>query len=98
MNHAVVTGASGFIGRHLVATLAGQGVRVTALHRRPVDPSMAIDGVTWVAADVTDKASLAAAMAPGADVVFHLAAALVGPTWWGGTTRGRRGDQRHRRR
>lgn len=78
--HALVTGAAGFIGRHLVSRLADAGWSVTAL-TLPGEPVPA----DWPAAarvvegDVTDVDRLAAACA-GHDAVFHLAA-VVGD--WG---------------
>jgi uncharacterized protein YbjT (DUF2867 family) len=69
-----VLGASGVIGRALVPELA-QEHEVVAVSRRAqaADP-----GVRWAVADVTDEASLAAAV-EGADVVFHLVHSLGSP-------------------
>jgi uncharacterized protein YbjT (DUF2867 family) len=69
-----VLGASGVIGRALVPELA-QEHEVVAVSRRAqaADP-----GVRWAVADVTDEASLAAAL-EGADVVFHLVHSLGSP-------------------
>jgi dihydroflavonol-4-reductase len=70
---AFVTGASGFIGSHLVRTLKAGGWDVRAfVHRTPLAE---IPGVTSMTGDIRDSAALEAAMA-GADVVFHLAAAV----------------------
>lgn len=72
---AFLTGGSGFIGGHLLASLAADGWRVTALaHRSPLP---AHDLVSSVAGDITDRDSLAEGMA-GAEIVFHLASALGG--------------------
>jgi UDP-glucose 4-epimerase len=66
----VVTGGSGFIGRHVVADLrdAGAAVRVVDLQPHP-DPS-----VDLVQGDIADRAVLERAFADGADAVVHLAA------------------------
>ena len=71
----LVTGGTGFIGRHLCRRLVSEGCRVRVLCR---DGSAAGDlaGAVEVATgDVTAPSSLPAALA-GADTVFHLASAL----------------------
>jgi nucleoside-diphosphate-sugar epimerase len=77
---ALVTGATGFIGRRVVARLAAAGQRVRALVL-PHDDTTALAGSTLEVArgDVTDRAAVAAA-AVGARRVYHLAA-VVGD--WG---------------
>ncbi len=67
-----VTGAAGFIGRALVARLAADGARVTALDRVP----FALPGAaSCVVANLADAVALRAAIADAApSVVFHLAA------------------------
>jgi len=70
---ALVTGASGFIGGHLIRVLKNNGWDVRAyVHRTPL---AGMDGVSAVSGDILDEAALEAAMA-GVDVVFHLAAAV----------------------
>ena len=66
----LVTGGSGFIGRHVVADLSGAGaqVRVVDLQRHP-DPD-----VDLVQGDITDSQVLESALAGGFDGVVHLAA------------------------
>jgi GDP-4-dehydro-6-deoxy-D-mannose reductase len=72
---ALVTGAAGFIGRHLTAHLSDQGYEVHGLDRtRPEDWSG-----PWHVADVMDSVlvrAIVAATQP--DVVFHLAALTRG--------------------
>ncbi len=72
IKRAVVTGATGFIGRHLVRHLAEDGWQVSALVRRD-DHRLAGQGVAARRGDVLDSRSLREASA-GADVFFHLAA------------------------
>jgi dihydroflavonol-4-reductase len=69
---AAVTGASGFVGSHLVALLQRDGVHVRALSRRPLGRD--VDGVPG---DVRDPAAVGRLL-DGADVAFHTAA-LVTP-------------------
>jgi GDP-4-dehydro-6-deoxy-D-mannose reductase len=69
---AVVTGGLGFVGRHLVAHLEGEGDQVTTLDRSGPDP-----------VDITDPASVTdrlRSLRP--DAVYHLAGwADVGASW-----------------
>jgi UDP-glucose 4-epimerase len=66
----LVTGGSGFIGRHVVSelTAAGAHVRIVDVNAHP-DPDMEI-----VRGDLADPAVVEAALAPGVDSVVHLAA------------------------
>jgi nucleoside-diphosphate-sugar epimerase len=69
-----VTGATGFIGSHLVAKLIEQGHQVTCLVRNP-DKAAGLTklGGTLVKGDVSDRAVMREAMR-SADRVFHVAA------------------------
>ncbi len=71
----LVTGASGFVGRNLVAHLLDQDCLVRTFGRRPLSgPEWArVDHVTG---DVRDPDRVAAAMAD-VEVVFHLAARIT---------------------
>ena len=74
MKSAFVTGATGFVGLNLVDELVRQGWEVTALHR--VQSDLADLGrfpVTLMPGDITDPASLRAAIPESVDVVFHVA-------------------------
>ncbi|MHC2003200.1 SDR family oxidoreductase [Methylobacterium sp. CM6241] len=55
---ALIAGASGIVGNNLARHLVAEGWNVLGLARRPVD----IEGVTPVTADLTDPASLQAAL------------------------------------
>jgi dihydroflavonol-4-reductase len=71
---ALVTGASGFIGSHVVKLLCAEGVRVRALVQKGV-PLANLDGlpIEQVEGDLLDAQSLQRAL-EGCDTVFHLAA------------------------
>ncbi len=71
----LVTGASGFLGTHLVRALAGAGAQVVALSRRG-GPSEAMAA----RADITSAAEVRAALKSASpEIVFHLAAYGVQP-------------------
>ncbi len=71
---AFVTGATGFIGSHVVKCLLEKGWKVRALSRRKILPSfLYLPGVQWVLGNVLDRSSLERGMV-GCDCVFHVAA------------------------
>jgi NADH dehydrogenase len=71
----VVTGATGFVGRHLVRALAAEGRQVVAVARPGRDcEALEGPGVRVARADLTDPPSLVEA-ARGASAMVHLAAA-----------------------
>jgi NADH dehydrogenase len=74
----LVTGAAGFVGRHVVAALAGADVQVRALVHGAGSAS-ALDGADCelVRGDVTDPGSLADATS-AVDAVVHLVAIIAG--------------------
>ncbi len=70
---AAITGASGFVGPHLVAALARRGWRVRLLLRRwsPLPSLSGVDAeIVW--GDLEDDAALRA-LAAGADAIVHAA-------------------------
>jgi nucleoside-diphosphate-sugar epimerase len=73
MTHALVTGATGFIGYHLVKHLSDRGTEVSCLVRSTSNRSR-LDSLRprFVSGDVTDGDSLNDAF-DGIDVVYHLA-------------------------
>ena len=69
-----ITGATGFIGGHLVPKLIARGHSVVCLVRNPAKGAALTKlGATLVTGDVTDRASMRAPM-QGVDGVFHVAA------------------------
>ena len=80
MDVVTVFGASGFIGRYVVAEIAKSGARVRASVRRPdrasfLKPMGDVGQVTPIAANIRDDASVAAAV-DGADTVINLVGIL----------------------
>lgn len=69
---ALVTGAAGFIGGHVVAALTAGGAEVRAFDRRPPIEETAAT-VEFVRGDVLDSDAVRRAV-EGCDTVFHLAA------------------------
>jgi len=73
----LVTGGSGFIGRRLVATLAGAGAEVTVADLNPF-PGSGLAGSpgpsVQVLGDLCDPEIADQAVAPGTDTIIHLAA------------------------
>ena len=70
--YALVTGATGFLGRHVVEQLVARGDQVRALCRRQ-QPDLVKLGVEVVSGDIRDRASVVQAC-QGIDAVFHVAA------------------------
>jgi len=68
-----LTGATGFVGAHLLDLALGQGDQVRALTRRPQPPR---DGVTWVEGALDDREALAG-LVDGADAVIHVAGVIT---------------------
>lgn len=69
MSVLAITGATGFVGSAVLAAALDGGHQVRALTRRP---QAAMDGVSWVAGDLSDTAALAK-LVEGADAVLHVA-------------------------
>jgi nucleoside-diphosphate-sugar epimerase len=82
MRTALVTGATGQVGSHIVEQLVRDGWNVRGLSRS--DESSAViraAGAEPVRGDVVDRASLLAA-SKGVDVIFHTAAAITQTGGW----------------
>jgi dihydroflavonol-4-reductase len=69
---ALVTGACGFVGGHLMEQLLGEGWEVRATDLPEADRSRLPADVSWVAADLTLHDTVRPAV-QGTDVVFHTA-------------------------
>lgn len=71
---ALVTGATGFVGLNLVQRLIEEGWDVTALHRATSDLTfLRRFAPRLVVGEITDRASIEAALQGGTDTVFHVA-------------------------
>jgi predicted dehydrogenase/uncharacterized protein YbjT (DUF2867 family) len=76
--HVLVTGATGYIGAHLVRALLRQGDSVRILARNPSRTRLLQEaGAEVVVGDLGDEAGVAG-IADGMDVVFHLGSAISG--------------------
>src|SRR5262249_3051614 len=90
---ALVTGATGRLGRQLVEQLVARGQRVRALCRRPpAGGPLRHPLVDIVLGDLGDAAAVDAAVA-GVRVVYHAGAAMRGP--WAEHARGTVAGTRH---
>ena len=70
-----VTGATGFVGGHLLDAAATSGHSVAALTRRPQPPRQ---GIEWIAGSLDDRAALDR-LVTGADAVIHVAGVVNAP-------------------
>lgn len=81
---AVVTGAAGFVGRHLCERLVAAGYQVVASDLR--DPKLGLAGARFVGCDITDAAACRK-LAEGASAIFHVASMVqtrrsgAAPVW-----------------
>ncbi|MEO8622277.1 MAG: NAD-dependent epimerase/dehydratase family protein, partial [bacterium] len=87
MPSALVTGATGLVGMHVVQRLQRDGWRVRALVRDPVRAaSLRRSGVELAIGDVLEPSGFSLA-ARGCDVLFHAAAAVTPAGGWEGFRR-----------
>ncbi len=70
-SQVLVTGGSGFIGRRVVRALLARGASVTVADKRPFPGD---DDIAMVLGDLCDQAVVERAVAPGTDLIIHLAA------------------------
>jgi dTDP-alpha-D-glucuronic acid decarboxylase len=73
---SVVTGGCGFLGSHLAEALITRGDDVTLVDSvpPPADQALSREHARFVEGDVRDAGTLAKAITPDTDVVYHLAA------------------------
>lgn len=77
-----LTGATGYVGRFVVAELQQQGYAIRAL-ARPESDRTGLDGIEWISGDLRESASRKA-LVTGADAVIHLAYAHIPGRYRGG--------------
>ncbi|UMP01389.1 NAD(P)-dependent oxidoreductase [Amycolatopsis sp. EV170708-02-1] len=78
MKQITVLGASGFIGSAVTRELSRRPIRLRAVSRKHFVPAPGLAETTVVAADLTDRAALAGAVA-GSDAIVYL---LLGDGGW----------------
>lgn len=82
MPRALVTGATGLVGSHIVERLLGEGWSVRGLARSDASrDALRAAGADAVNGDLLDRTSLSAASS-GVDVIFHTAAAITQRGGW----------------
>jgi GDP-4-dehydro-6-deoxy-D-mannose reductase len=79
----LVTGAAGFVGRHLLEQLVAAGTPVVAWRRPGKDPADLTDAVSWAAVDLLERDAVARALSEVTpNAIYHLAgAAHVAESW-----------------
>jgi len=81
MTRVLVTGAGGFVGRHLTPILAAAGLEVHAIASGPASTSA--EGCRWHQADLLDAGQRHAVVAAAkADALVHLAWYARPPDYW----------------
>jgi uncharacterized protein len=78
--NVLITGASGFVGSHLIRFLLEKGWRVTGLGTSRQSPLSRDDRFSWISADTTIPGEWQAAV-PGADVIVNLAGRTIFKRW-----------------
>lgn len=75
MKKVVITGGTGFIGRHLAQHLTNQGYHITLITRRMPASSVTVPAFTW------DEVTQKPAMLEGTDAIINLAGESINQRW-----------------
>jgi nucleoside-diphosphate-sugar epimerase len=75
-SRVVVTGGSGFIGRHLVRGLVAAGAEVSVFDSAEPAGDAVVAGVRYLTGDIRNPEQVSQAITEGVDVVYHLAAVV----------------------
>src|SRR5262245_62488269 len=78
MTTIAITGGTGFIGRHVVAALAGPGRNLRLLMRQPTSGSVGAGNAEIIRGALGDRDALAR-LVGDADTVIHCAGAISAP-------------------
>jgi nucleoside-diphosphate-sugar epimerase len=78
MTTVAITGGTGFIGRHVIAALAGSGRSLRLLMRNPAPAAPGGDNADIVRGSLADRDALAR-LVDGTDTVIHCAGAISAP-------------------
>src|SRR5262245_60838806 len=78
MTTVAITGGTGFIGRHVIAALAGSGPSLRLLMRNPAPATPGAGHAEIIRGSLTDRDALAR-LVDGTDTVIHCAGAISAP-------------------
>ena len=78
----LVTGAAGFLGRHLCRCLGADGASVVGVSRSPLFDAPPVGGSTWLQADLGLESECPRVMGEASpDVIYQLAGVVSGSRW-----------------